>query len=61
MKGEIRLAGRLAQVEQPLELEKRFLNERFLSRVAARRRQPRAFDLDAHAHFKHVDRLADLA
>ena len=57
---EIGLAGRLAELEQPLELEEGLLDRASCAALRRMRRKAGALDLDAHAHFEHVDRLADL-
>ena len=46
VEGEIGLAGRLAERQQPLELEERFLDRGLLRAVAAERRKSGALDLD---------------
>ena len=61
VEGEVGLAGRLAERQQPFELEERLLDRAPPAALLRRmRRKAGALDLDAHAHLEHVERHRDL-
>ena len=60
MKGEIGLAGRLIECEQPLKFEEGLLDRGFLRTVVPECRKPGTFDFDPHAHFENVYGLRNL-